>query len=287
MKKCYLVTGASGFLGSHIAEFLIERKKKVILFDIKRSKFFKKNFFVVGNLNNLQKLNKYTKNVNTIFHFAATADLKEANDNPFITIENNVNGTLKLLQSAIKNKVKKIIFASSVYAISEQGGIYSTSKLTSEMLIEKICKKYKIKFVILRFGTVYGERANKFNTVNNYIKLAKTKKKIFRESQGREVRSYIHVKDVVKLVFETTKKRYENNYYNILGNKKYFVKDLFKIIKENVPDLKIKFSKVDKRKYNYKVNPFTYKLREGLTIRLRKYISLEKGIKNLITKIKT
>ena len=66
MKKTYLVTGASGFLGSHIAEFLIERKKKVILFDIKRSKFFKKNFFVVGDLNNLQKLNKYTKNVNTI-----------------------------------------------------------------------------------------------------------------------------------------------------------------------------------------------------------------------------
>ena len=95
------------------------------------------------------------------------------------------------------------------------------------MLIEKICKKYKIKFVILRFGTVYGERANRFNTVNNYIKLAKTKKKIFRESKGREVRSYIHVKDVVKLVFETTKKRYENNYYNILGNKKYLVKDLF------------------------------------------------------------
>ena len=119
-----------------------ESQKKVILFDIKRSKFFKKNFFVVGDLNNLQKLNKYTKNVNTIFHFAATADLKEANDNPFITIENNVNGTLKLLQSAIKNKVKKIIFASSVYAISEQGGIYSTSKLASEMIIENICKKY-------------------------------------------------------------------------------------------------------------------------------------------------
>ena len=153
-------------------------------------------------MNNLQKLNKYTKNVNTIFHFAATADLKEANDNPFITIENNVNGTLKLLQSGIKNKFKKIIFASSVYAISEQGGIYSTSKLTSEMLIEKICKKYKIKFVILRFGTVYGERANKFNTVNNYIKLAKTKKKIFRESQGRG--ELYNVKDDIR-----DNKRYE------------------------------------------------------------------------------
>ena len=64
-----------------------------------------------------------------------------------------------------KNKVKKIIFASSIYAISEQGQIYSRSKLASEMIIESICKKYNIKFVILRFGTVYGERANKFNTV--------------------------------------------------------------------------------------------------------------------------
>lgn len=286
MKKCYLVTGASGFLGSHIAEFLLRKKKKVVLLDIKKSKIFKKNNFFIGNINNQKILNKATKNVNLIFHFAATADLNEANNNPFDSIENNVNGTLKLLQSAIKNKVKKIIFASSVYAISEQGGIYSTSKLASEMIIENICKKYNIKFVILRFGTVYGGRANKFNTVNNYIKLAKTKKKIFRESQGKEVRSYIHIKDVVSLVFETTKRKYENGYYNILGNKKYFVKDLFKIIKLNIPDLKITFSKVDKRKYNYKVNPFTYKLREGSSVKLRKYVSLENGIKSLINDYK-
>jgi len=282
MKKRYLITGATGYLGSHIAEFFIKKKYSVTLFDKKKSKIFKKNEFILGDINDLNKFDKITKKINTIFHFAATADLNEANKKPFETIENNLSSTLKLLKVCIKNKVKKIIFASSVYAISEQGGIYSTSKLASEMIIENICKKYNIKFIILRFGTVYGGRANKFNTVNNYIELAKTKKRIFRETQGKEVRSYIHINDVVKLVFESTKKKYENGYYNILGNKKYLVKDLFKIIKMNVPGLKITFSKVDKRKYNYKINPFTYRLRNGTTVKLKKYISLEKGIKKLI-----
>ena len=69
-----------------------------------------------------------------------------------------------------------------------------------------------------------------------------------------------------------------------MGNKKYLVKDLFKIIKSNIPKLKIKFSKKDKRKYNYKINPFSYQLRKGINIKLKKYISLETGIKNLINK---
>jgi len=86
----------------------------------------------------------------------------------------------------------------------------------------------------------------------------------------------------VKVVFELTKNKYINNHYNIIGNKKFFVKDLFQIIKKKIPGLKIIYSKSDKRKYNYKINPFTYKLRQGSVIKLKKYISLEQGIKELI-----
>ncbi len=284
MKNPYLITGASGYIGSHLAEFLLKKNINCVLFDKKKSNLFKKNNLILGDIYDEIKLNKITKNIDVVFHFAATADLYEANKKPFKTIENNLSSTLKLLKASIKNKVKKIVFASSVYAISEQGGIYSTTKLASEMLIEKICKKYNIDFIILRFGTVYGGRANKFNTVNNYVNLAIKKKKIFRETLGKEVRSYIHINDAVKLVYELTKKKYSNNYYNILGNKKYLVKDLFKIIKNNIPKLKIKYSKKDKRKYNYKINPFSYQLRKGQNIKLKNYISLENGIKNLINK---
>ena len=142
--------------------------------------------------------------------------------------------------------------------------------------------QYQIKFVILRFGTVYGERANKFNTVQNYINDAKNKLKIVRETQGNETRSYIHVKDVTKICYKLTQKKYENGHYNIFGNKKMFAKSLLNIIKKKIPKLKISFSKYDKKSYNYKVNPFTYSLRKGKNIKLKKYISVEDGISKLI-----
>ena len=285
MKKNILITGASGFIASHLSDYLSKKKFHIILFDIKKSPFQKKGQIMkIGNINNIKHLNRVTKNIDTVFHFAATADLKEADNKPFLTLENNILGTIKLLKACIKNKVRKIIFASSIYAISEQGGIYSTSKLSSEMIIERLCKKFKIKYVILRFGTVYGERANKFNTVRGFIEDAKKNQRIFRPTRGNEVRSYIHVDDVIKIIVKSTKKKYENGYYNIFGNKKIVVKELLNIIKKNIPLLKISYSKFDKKLYNYKINPFTYHLRKGKNIRIKKYIKIENGISKLINK---
>ncbi len=283
MNKKFLVTGASGFIGSHVSDFLTNKGYKVTLFDKKFSKYKKNNQkLTIGNVSNLKVLNKALKNIHTVFHFAAKADLKDSNENPFDAIESNVVGTVKIFRACLKNKVKKIIFASSIYARSEQGGIYSTTKLTSEMLLERLCKKYKIKFVILRFGTVYGERANKFNTVLNFINDAKKKKKIYRETKGNEIRSYIHVKDVAKIVFKSTEKKHENKYINVFGAKKITIKQLLNIIKKNIPKLKIYYSKNDSKMYNYKVNPFTYKIRKGKIIKLKKYIKVQDGVNKLI-----
>lgn len=176
--KNILITGASGYLASHVADIFSKKGYNVSILDIKVSKFKKKNQkMIVCNLNDARKIDKALKNIHTVLHFAASADLEESNKNPFKTLENNVVGTISLLKACLKSNVKKIIFASSIYAISEQGGIYSTSKLSSEMIIERICKKFDLKFVILRFGSVYGGVANSFNTIQKFIKSAKVKKK--------------------------------------------------------------------------------------------------------------
>ena len=133
----------------------------------------------------------------------------------------------------------------------------------------------------MRFGTVYGERANKFNTVQNFIKSAKKNFKIYRETKGNEIRSYIHVKDIAKIVYTATEKKYENGYFNIVGDRKIMVKELLNIIKEQVPKLKVYYAKKDNRKFNYKVNPFTYKLRKGKKIELKNILILKVLLTNL------
>jgi len=283
MKKRCLVTGASGFIASNLVHHLSQKGFLISLFDQKKPKYSIRNQkFYLADIKDSKALERATKKIDVIFHFAASADLIKSNENPFLAIDDNISGTVNVLKACVKNKIKKIIFASSIYAISEQGEIYSRTKLASEMIIESICKKYNIKFVILRFGTVYGERANNFNTVKNFIEQAKKNKKIYRNTQGKELRSYINVKDVVKIIFLLNQKRFENNYFNIFGNKKITVRKLLNIIKDKIPGTKIFYSKKDNRKFNYKTDPFTYKLRKGKPVKLGKYIDLEEGLNKLI-----
>ena len=94
---------------------------------------------IIGDINSSKDLMSYKKYI-TVFHFAASADLNHSNRKPFETIESNIIGTVKILKACLKNNVKKIIYAGSIYARSEQGGIYSTSKLSSEMIIERFVK---------------------------------------------------------------------------------------------------------------------------------------------------
>ena len=90
MKKTFLVTGASGFLGSHLADYLTYKKNNVILFDRKIEVQKKNQKMIIGSINNLNDLNRATKNIHTVFHFAASADLNLSNSRPFETIKSNI-----------------------------------------------------------------------------------------------------------------------------------------------------------------------------------------------------
>ncbi len=285
MKKKILITGASGFIAGHIADLCSLKGHKITLVDLKKPNFtIKKNQkFIKCNILNKKKLEKIFLDHDIVFHFAAIADLFHSNENIYETIKNNIIGTANILEAIKKNRVKKIIYASSIYAISEQGGIYSTSKLSSEMIIEDYSKKFNLKFVILRFGSIYGPRSNSFNTLKNFINDAFIENKIFRNSDGNEVRNYINVADVAKLSYKVISKKYDNNYYNIFGPKKYQLKEILYLIKKNFfPKLKLKFNKNGILKYNYKISPFTYSLRKGRNLKLKRYVNLKSGIKQII-----
>lgn len=282
MKKI-LITGGSGFIASHVADILSNIGHKVFIFDkIKSPYLSKKQIMLLGDVKDEKKILKCTKNIDVLYHFAAVADLYEANKNPNKTIKTNILGTLNILEACRTNKIKKIILASSIYALSEQGRFYSTSKLCSEMLVENYSKKFNFQFTILRFGSIYGDRANSFNTIRNFILEGIKTKKIIRKSDGSEERNYIHVLDAGKLCVEVLKSKYSGGYYNIFGPKKMKLKKLLTMIKNNLGNVELYFKKKSSMMYNYKKSPFTYKLRKGKNLKLKNYENLNLGIKQII-----
>ena len=282
MKKI-LITGGSGYIASHVADMLSKFGHKVFIFDKIKSQYLSnKQIMIQGDITDEKKILNSTKNIDVVYHFAAVADIYEANKNPNKTIKTNILGTLNILEACRLNKIKKIILASSIYALSEQGKFYSTSKLCSEMLVENYSKKFNFQFVTLRFGSIYGGRANKFNTIRNFILEGIKTKKIIRKSDGAEERNYIHVLDASKLCIEVLKPKYSGEYFNIFGPKKMKLKKLLTIIKTNLGNVDLYFKKKCSLIYNYKRSPFSYKIRKGKNLKLKSYKNLKLGIKQII-----
>ena len=127
--KNVIVFGGAGFLGSHISDYLTDAGYKVTIFDKNKSKFINKNqTMVIGDITNFYEVQKAIKNQKCVFHFAGVSDLEESNLRPLKAIKFNILGTANILEAIKKNQtINRIIFASSIYARSKQGGFYSTT----------------------------------------------------------------------------------------------------------------------------------------------------------------
>ena len=158
-----LIFGGSGFLGKNLALQLC-KKHKVTIFDRKNFKISpKRNIkFIKGNILNFNQVLKATRKQEVIYNFAGISDIGEAMSQPILTTKVNILGSIYTLEAAIKCKVKRYIFASSIYVLSRQGGFYKSSKKSVESFIDEYNKKDKLKFTILRFGSVFrSEKRNK------------------------------------------------------------------------------------------------------------------------------
>ena len=129
-----------------------------------------------------------------------------------------------------KFKVKRLIHASSIYANSEQGGFYASSKKASEDFVEKFYQIYRLNYTIIRFGSLYGTRADNSNGVNNLIDNGIKKNFLHYKGSIRAARKYIHVKDAVNICSKVIQKKYENRYLIITGKKSIKIKNLMKTV---------------------------------------------------------
>ena len=259
MKKV-LVIGGAGFLGSHVADTLTAQDYSVSIFDIKKSDHLQNNqTMIIGDISNRDIVRTAIKGMDIVFHFAAVADIKEAAQSPELTVQQNIMGTMYVLEACKDFGIKRFIFSSTIYVYTAHGSFYRSSKQACELLIDNYSQEFGLDFTILRYGSLYGKRANHFNFIHNSIKQALIEGKISRKGDGKEKRAYINIIDAAKASVKSLDERFKNKYLMITGNQTIQVKDLLNMINE-IMNNQIAIEYVEgQMEGHYKITPYSFK----------------------------
>lgn len=257
-----IVFGGSGFLGSHVADALSEAGHEVTIYDIRKSDYLRQNQqMVVGDILDEKKVDESIKGKDTVYNFAGIADIDEASKNPVETIKYNILGNTILLESAIRHKVKRFVYASTVYVFSDSGSFYRCSKAACENYIDVYRKQHGLDYTILRYGTLYGTRADERNSVCRFITQAMEEKKITYAGDGNEIREYINVLDAAKASAEILSDEFRNEHVIFTGHYPMKVRELFIMIKEMLKnDIEFEFipqTSTDSMGH-YAITPYTF-----------------------------
>ena len=287
MAKKVLVVGGSGFLGSHVADELTEKGYEVTIFDQKKSTWINDNQkFIESDLLDREHVIKSLEGFNFVIHFAGIADIGESKEKPLETIETNIIGTANLLEGCRKNKIEKFIFASSVYVFSKYGSFYGKSKQACELLIEEYQNEFNLDYIHVRYGSLYGPRAQEWNGLKKYISEIIKNKQIDFSGNGEEKREYIHVKDAAIMTASLLESDEKNIAVNITGHQVISTLDLFKLIFEVLQlEEKINLSKESKVVSHYKISPYSFQPKESKKLVPKKFIDIGQGVLEIIHEI--
>ena len=229
-----LVFGGAGFLGSYVVDELITRMHDVTIYDLKTSLYTNVNAtIIVGDIMDVEAVKAAIKGHDAVYNFAGLADLNDSIDKPVETVTLNVIGNLNILEAARLAGVKRYLYASSVYVFSQKGAFYGASKKSSELIVEQYGKQYDIDYTIVRYGSVYGERANSNNRIYRILREALTEHKITFKGNGLEEREYVHGRDAGKLSVDVLEdNKYCNQNVILTGIERFRYSDLLGFVKE-------------------------------------------------------
>ncbi len=181
-----LLTGSSGFIGSHLVKFL-KKDYEVVPYDKVEGK----------DILDKKLLAKHMKGCYVVVHLAAFASIIDSLKDPSYTYDNNVTGTSNVIEEAIKQKVKRIIFASSCAAYQPYLNPYAASKAMCEGVLK--VRENEIQSISFRFLNVYGKGQNPAygNVMPNFIS-GIPKGEITIYGDGLQRRDFIHVSDICR-----------------------------------------------------------------------------------------
>ena len=299
--KC-LIIGGAGFIGSHVADALLQEGHEVTVFDRPNVSLDNLNDniesinVIHGDLCNHSDVEEAVKGHDIIFHFAATTLPASSNQNPIYDIETNLISTIGLIENALKYRIRKIIFASSggtVYGIPRSLPIiethptepicsYGILKLSIEKYLALFAHLNQLSYVVLRFGNPYGERQRlnySQGVIPVFLGKLRNNECIDIWGDGSVARDYFYISDLVSAVIKATESKISNEIFNIAGGRAYTLLEILTVM-EKVTGIKPRLHFLPGRKFDVPVNYLDIEKARQL-LGWNPVVSLEEGIQRI------
>lgn len=252
--KC-LVTGGTGFIGINLVIKLLEKGNEVFIID----NLINSNTEVIDSISNknLKFINKditsnisrFFKNIDVVYHMAALSGVRESVQYPDLWFKTNVVGTFNILEECRKNKIKKIIMASSGSVIGNTTpplnedmpmkpiSPYGASKACMEVYTTAYGYSYDMDIVSLRFSNVYGPySALKTSLVAKFIKHILNNEEILIYGDGKQTRDFIFVDDLISAIIKCSSEEVKTNIFQVCSGIETSVNEITSLILELMRD---------------------------------------------------
>ncbi len=281
-----VVFGGSGFLGSHVADALAERGHRVVLFDRRPSPYAASEFEMqTGDILDSAAVRRAVAGADHVYHFAGLADLDDANTKPLETVRQNIMGSAIILDAAVEARVTRLIYASTIYVYSRLGGFYRCSKQAGELYVEEYQRRYGLDYTVLRFGTLYGPRADDRNSVWRYLRQGLLEGRIVFHGTGEELREYVHVRDAAKLSVDILTEEFRNQHVIITGHQPMKASVLLHMIKEILQDQVRIELRGGPDEAHYTLTPYSFSPKVGRKLVSSCYIDMGQGLLECLSEI--
>ena len=248
-----VVTGGSGFIGSHVVDALADAGHQVTVVDHRVRPHRADVSFEDVDLMDLSSVLVATKGAEHIFHLAAVSNGNYAYKYPVYSTALNVIGTAHILDAARINGAQRVHLASTVWVyngapngkpadetvpfyLEGAGHIYTSTKMAAEMICHNYSQLYKVPFTILRYGIPYGPRMREELLIPIFIKKALNGEPLTISGKGEQYRNFVYVRDMADAHVLAMKESAANQTYNLEGTRKVTVLEVAEGIKKVLGD---------------------------------------------------
>ena len=258
-----VVTGGSGFIGSHVVDTMVEAGHEVTVIDHRVRPHRADVNFEDIDLLDLSSVMVATRGAEHIFHLAAVSNVNYAFKYPAYSTALNVMGTTNVLEAARHNGATRVHLASTVWVyngapdgmpadetvpfyLNGAGHVYTSTKMACEMLCHNYGELYDLPFTVLRYGIPYGPRMREELLIPIFLKKALAGEPLTISGDGSQYRKFVYVKDIAEAHLLAMEDCAKNEIYNLEGLEKVTVLDVAERIRDLIGE-HVKITKVPAR----------------------------------------